>query len=62
MLEEKISQKRKELDESLRKEKDYTTTYKLSVELDELIAEFYKKTKENKKNAKERKKKVLYMV
>lgn len=62
MLEEKISQKRKELDESLKKENDYSTTYKLSVELDELIAEFYKKTKENKLETKERKKKVLYMV
>lgn len=62
MLEEKISQKRKELDESLKKENDYNTTYKLSVELDELIAEFYKKTKENQTNTKERKKKLLYMV
>lgn len=62
MLEEKISQKRKELDESLKKDNDYSTTYKLSVELDELIAEFYKKTKEDKIETKERKKKVLYMV
>ena len=62
MLEEKMSQNRKELDESLTKENDYNTTYKLSVELDELIAEFYKKTKENQTNTKERKKKLLYMV
>ncbi len=59
MLEEKINQKRKELDESLEKNKNYDITYKLSVELDELIAEFYKKTNEEKK---ENKRKVLYMV
>lgn len=59
MLEEKILEKRKELDESLEKHKNYATTYKLSVELDELIAEFYKKTnEETNKN----KRKVLYMV
>lgn len=59
MLEEKILEKRKELNESLEKNKNYATTYKLSVELDELIAEFYKDTnEETRKN----KRKVLYMV
>lgn len=62
MLEEKISQKRKELDESLRKGSNYETTYKLSVELDELIAEFYQKSKEKKKDEVCTKKRILYMV
>lgn len=60
MLEEEISKKRKELNESIEKNKNYDTTYKLSVELDELISQFYEESKENKK-AKE-KSKVLYMV
>lgn len=62
MLEEKISQKRKELDESLQKGQNYETTYKLSVELDELIAEFYQKASKRDEENRTKKKRVLYMV
>ena len=58
MLEEEISKKRKELNESIEKNRNYDITYKLSIELDNLIAEFYKKTKNKKKE----KQKILYMV
>lgn len=51
MLEEKIQIKRKELDKSIENNQKYEDIYKLSVELDELISEFYKESKEkpNKK-------------
>lgn len=58
MLEDKINQKREELNKSIEKEKDYNKTYKLSVELDDLIAEFYKGSQKNKR--KEDKRKILY--
>lgn len=56
MLEEEIIKKRKELNESIEQENNYDITYKLSVELDELIAQFYDKSREEKKQ------KILYMV
>ena len=62
MLEEKINEKRKELNESLEKNKNYDMTYRLSVELDELISQFYEKTKEKSGNTKEIKRKILYIV
>ena len=62
MLEEEISKKRKELNESLEKNKNYDITYKLSIELDELISQFYEKTKEMDKQEKQERRKVLYMV
>ena len=49
MLEEEISKKRKELNESIEKNRNYDITYKLSIELDDLIAEFYRKTQNEKK-------------
>lgn len=55
MLNEKICKKREELNRSIIENKDYSIIYKLSVELDELIAEFYKKDKKNKK-------KELYLI
>lgn len=58
MLEDKINKKREELNESIEKEKDYNKTYKLSVELDDLIAEFYKKSQESKEKSVRRK--ILY--
>ena len=45
MLNEKICKKREELNRSIIENKDYSIIYKLSVELDELIAEFYRKDK-----------------
>lgn len=47
MLNEKICKKREELNRSIIENKDYSIIYKLSVELDELIAEFYRKDKKN---------------
>lgn len=52
MLEEKIQRKREELNKSLEKQNKYEDVYRLSVELDELIAEFYKEAEEKKKSKK----------
>lgn len=46
MLNDEICKLRDELNKSIEENKDYSTIYKLSVELDELIAKFY----ENKIN------------
>lgn len=45
MLDEEICKLRKKLNESILKGEDYSVTYKLSVELDELIAKYYKENK-----------------
>lgn len=42
MLNDKICKKRDELNKSIEDNKDYEEIYKISVELDKLIAEFYK--------------------
>ena len=67
MLEEKIQRKRKELNESIEKRKKYEDVYRLSVELDDLITEFYKEADEKRKNKtlfgnKKKLTKILYMV
>lgn len=49
MLEEKIRIKRKQLNESIEKNGKYEDVYRLSVELDDLITEFYKESKEKEK-------------
>ena len=50
MLNEEILELRRKLNESVTNEKDYKKTYRLSVELDELIARYYsRKLKQNKK-------------
>ncbi|MBR6504815.1 MAG: aspartyl-phosphate phosphatase Spo0E family protein [Clostridia bacterium] len=59
MLNDIICKKREELNQSIITGQDYKITYKLSIELDELISEFYKK--KNVKETKE-KRKVLYIV
>ena len=43
MLNEEICKLRNKLNESIVTEKDYNVIYKLSVELDELIAEYFRK-------------------
>lgn len=43
MLNEEICKLREQLNESIINGQDYTITYKLSVELDELIAKYYRK-------------------
>ena len=67
MLEDRINKKREELNESIEKNKNYEDVYRLSVELDDLIDEFYKKSKEKERTKnilKSRKgfKKVLYIA
>jgi len=41
MLNDKICKKREELNKSIEENKDYAEIYRISVELDKLIAEFY---------------------
>ena len=43
MIDEEILELRRKLDESITKEKNYDKTYKLSVELDDLITKYYNK-------------------
>lgn len=50
MLDEEILELRRKLNESVAKEENYKKTYKLSVELDNLIAEYYNKRLRNNKN------------
>jgi len=45
MLNDKICKKREELNKSIEEKKDYKEIYKISVELDELIAEYYRENK-----------------
>lgn len=51
MLDEKICKLREELNNSILEGKDYNIIYKLSTDLDDLIAEYYltKKQKEKSK-------------
>lgn len=42
MLDKEILDLRDKLNESIKKEKNYEIIYKLSIELDELIVEYYK--------------------
>ncbi len=42
MLNEEICRLRERLNDSIIKGEDYSITYKISVELDQLIAEYYK--------------------
>ena len=42
MLNDEICKLRDKLNESITSGQDYSVTYKLSVELDELIAQFYR--------------------
>ena len=42
MLNDKICKKREELNKSIEEKRDYKEIYKISVELDELIAEYYR--------------------
>lgn len=55
MLNKKICKKREELNKSIAENMDYSIIYKISVELDDLIAEYYRKTQENRE-------KNLYLV
>ncbi len=54
MLNDEICKLREKLNESIINNEDYSITYKISVELDELIAQYYRTTitikPKNKKN------------
>ena len=52
MLNDEICKLRDKLNESIISGQDYTVTYKLSIELDELIAKYYRTSK--KKRTKEK--------
>ena len=54
MLEEKIQIKRRQLDESIESHQNYEDVYRLSVELDDLITEFYKESKNTSPQKKKR--------
>lgn len=43
MLDEEILELRRKLDESIANENNYDKTYRLSIELDELITKYYNK-------------------
>ena len=66
MLEDEIQRKRKELNESIENHRKYEDVYRLSVELDDLITEFYKESEEKKKrkffNNRGNIRKILYIV
>lgn len=49
MLNDEICKLRDKLNKSIEQGDDYTITYQLSVELDELIAQYYKELKNAKK-------------
>ena len=63
MLNDEICKLREELNNSIINGQDYEITYKLSVELDELIAEYYRTeldlTKDKKVKSKIRKRKIV---
>lgn len=50
MLNDEICKLRDKLNKSIEQGDDYNVTYKLSIELDELIAKYYKELKNTKKN------------
>lgn len=60
MLNDIICKKREELNKSIVSGQDYSVIYEISVELDELIAQFYRDTKE-KKNKKNSKRSVIFI-
>ncbi|MCI8481838.1 MAG: aspartyl-phosphate phosphatase Spo0E family protein [Clostridia bacterium] len=50
MLNDEICKKRDELNKSIKDNEDYDTIYKLSVELDELIAKYYLQQQKEEKD------------
>ena len=66
MLEDEIKRKRKELDESIENNDKYENVYRLSIELDDLITEFYKEAEEKQEkkvfNKKREYRKILYIA
>ena len=48
MLNDEICKLRDKLNRSIEQEEDYSVIYQLSIDLDELIAKYYKDSKDNK--------------
>ena len=55
MLNDEICKLREKLNDSIVSGQDYSITYKISVELDELIAKYYKKDINKKEKEKDKK-------
>lgn len=53
MLNDEICKLRDKLNKSIEQGEDYSIIYKISIELDELIAQYYKDIKNNKKKTDE---------
>ena len=51
MLNDEICKLREKLNNSIASGEDYSVIYKLSIELDELIAEYYRRQKERSRYA-----------
>ena len=51
MIDDEILELRRKLDESIIKEKNYEKTYRLSIELDELITKYYNRKIKTNKNS-----------
>ena len=49
MLNDEICKLRDKLNKSIENGEDYSVTYELSIELDELIAQYYRKLQDDKK-------------
>lgn len=58
MLNDEICRLREELNNSILTGQDYSITYKLSIELDELIAEYYKTELEKRAKPKIKRRKI----
>lgn len=59
MLNEEICKLREKLNESILNESDYNITYQISVELDQLIAQYYKKQIKLTTKTKQKKKEMI---
>ncbi len=59
MLNDEICELREKLNQSIINGEDYTVTYKLSIELDELIAKYYRMEKIAKKKSSNKHKMVI---
>lgn len=62
MLNEEICKLREKLNKSILDGEDYTVTYKLSIELDELIAKYYKKQKLEMQNEQKERDKMVIII
>ncbi len=62
MLNEEICELREKLNKSIVNGEDYAITYKLSIELDELIARYYKIKDVEKQKAQKKNKRMVIII